>query len=179
MFDADKCALILIDIQGKLADVMTDKETTFNNIEKLIKGAQTLEVPIIWVEQIPEKMGPTIGQLSTHLSDLTPIAKTAFSCFGDDVFKEKLSSLGVNQTILVGIESHVCVYQTAADLVAAKYEVQVVADAVSSRTADNRQIGINRMRSLGAEIASTEMILFELLRKSDNPKFRDIARLIK
>lgn len=179
MFDTQNSVLILVDIQGKLAQLMHEKASLFSNIEILVKSAKALDLPVIWVEQIPEKMGPTIEQISTHLSDMTPVSKTSFSCYGDTVFKSRLAALERKQLIVVGIEAHVCVFQTVADMVEAGYDVQVVADAISSRTDANKQIAINRMRSLGAEITSTEMLLFELLENSDHPHFREISRHIR
>jgi nicotinamidase-related amidase len=103
----------------------------------------------------------------------------SFSCCGAPAFNEELSKLGRKQLLVAGIESHICVYQTVADLLRSGYEVEVVADAVSSRTPENRQLGLSRMKDLGARLTSTEMSLFELLRVAGTPVFKEISKLVK
>lgn len=179
MFEIVKSVLVLVDIQGKLAEAMYAKETLLINLERMINSALSLEIPILWVEQIPEKMGPTVERVASLLPDRVPISKTAFSCYGEQRFVEQLNLLGKTQIIVTGIEAHVCVYQTAMDLVDAGYEVQVVADAVSSRTLENKQIALARMAAGGVQITSAEMILFELLKDSTHPRFRAVSRHIK
>ncbi|OQA34141.1 MAG: Vibriobactin-specific isochorismatase [Betaproteobacteria bacterium ADurb.Bin341] len=179
MFTQQESALVLIDIQGKLAESMQEREALFDNLVRLTRSAALLQLPILWVEQSPEKMGRTIAPLAELLSGHEAIAKTSFSCCGEPAFMQALKQSGRRQLILTGIECHVCVFQTAANLLAAGYEVQTVADAVSSRTLANRQIGLERMRALGAQITSTEMLLFELMKTANHPQFRDIAKLVR
>ena len=179
MFTVNNALLLVIDIQGQLAYRMRDKDKLFAHLEGMIKGAEILDVPILWTEQAPEKIGPTVPEVSVFLSHLTPITKTSFSCCGERKFLDALNRAKRRQIIVVGIETHVCVYQTVADLLHLKYEVQVVTDAVSSRTAENRDMGLERIRECGAGLTTTEMILCELLQKAEGEKFKEILQLIK
>jgi len=171
--------LVLIDVQGKLAEVMHAREKLYDNLCRLIRGCRALNIPIIWMEQIPEKMGATIEPIRELLPDLTPIAKTSFSCCGEPAFTAELDSLGRKSVLLAGIETHVCVYQTAADLTANGYSVEVVSDATSSRTPENRSTGLERIRLCGAAATSVEMVLFELMNSAEHPAFREILRIVK
>jgi nicotinamidase-related amidase len=171
--------LVLIDVQGKLAQLMHDKERLFVNLQIVVKGARLLGVPILWCEQNPRALGPTIPELVENLSGLSPIEKMNFSCCGDPAFDAALHKVQRSQTILCGIESHVCVYQTAADLKDKGFEVAVVADAVSSRSPDNRQIALSRMQSEGICLTSTEMLLFEWMKTAKHGQFKDIAKLVR
>ncbi len=179
MLNQNDCCLVVVDVQGKLAQLMHDKETLFKNIRILIQAAKILEIPILWCEQVPAALGSTIPEIAELLSDNQPIDKSSFSCCGCEEFNGKLKSLGRQQVIICGIETHVCVYQTAADLLANNYEVDVIADAVSSRTLSNKEIGLKRIASEGAKISSTETALFEILRTAKHPQFRQIAKLVK
>jgi len=175
----ESAALVVVDVQGKLASLMHDREQFYSNLQILARGARILELPIYWLEQYPEGLGPTIPEMSELLTDLEPMSKVCFSGCGLDEFAEKLRSGGRQQILVCGLETHICVYQTVRDLLADGYHVQVVADAVSSRTAGNRQIGLDRMARLGAHLTSVEMALFELLGKAGTPPFKEIARLVK
>ena len=179
MFEINKTILIIIDVQGKLAGLVHDKEKIYKNISALIKAAQLLSIPIIYTEQVPEKIGKTIPEIADLLTGQKPLIKSSFSCCGNKEFVSKLKALNCKQLVVVGIETHVCVYQTIADLLDLKYEVQVVADAVSSRTLENSKIALKQMRKLGADITSTEMIICELMKTSEHKKFRDVIKLIK
>jgi len=188
MLDIQNCCLVVVDVQGKLAQLMHNKESLFKNIEILIKAAKILNIPILWCQQCPQFLGPTIPQIAELLSGVEPpnvlvgggpINKASFSCCGSDQFNDKLLALGPRQILLCGIESHVCIYQTAIDLLHKGFSVEVIADAVSSRTPENKQIAITKMSAEGAKITSTEMALFELLKTADHPHFREIAKLVK
>jgi nicotinamidase-related amidase len=171
--------LIIIDIQGNLAQAMYDKENLFTNNVKMIQGFKALNLPILFTEQIPQKLGQTIPQIAAQLEGINPIAKTSFSCWDEMNFKEKLEGLNRRHIVLTGIECHVCVYQTTIDLISHGYNVHLVADAVSSRTPENRQIGIDAIKSAGAKITSTEMVLFELLRTAADPKAKELFKIVK
>ena len=179
MLQVDKCALVVIDIQGKLAQLMYRKDALFENAQKLIKGVQVLEIPIIVTEQYPQGLGPTIPEISTLFTDFKPLPKVAFSCCGDEGFQKELLAVDRPQILVCGIETHVCVYQTTVDLLASGYEVEVVADVVSSRTAENREISLQRMRDEGAGITSVEMALFELMKAAEGPKFKAVSKIVK
>lgn len=171
--------LFVIDVQGTLAGLMHQKEKLFNNIQILIRAAGLLEIPVLWTEQSPAKLGATVPVIAQWLDGRYPIPKTSFSCCTEDPFLRALISLKRRQCILAGIEAHVCVYQTAADLAGLRYDVHVASDAVSSRTTENKQIGLERIRSCGGVISSVETILFELLKTAEHEKFKEIASLVK
>ncbi|MHC4573701.1 MAG: hydrolase [Planctomycetota bacterium] len=179
MLDTGKCCLVVVDVQGKLARLMHDKQALFENIRILIKSARILDIPIVWCQQCPDALGPTVPELAELLADQEPVNKSCFSCCGEEQFKIKLGDLGRRQVLLCGIEAHVCIYQTAVDLLGVEYEVGVIADAVSSRTFEDKQIALGRMQAEGAKISSTEMALFELLGTAEHPQFRQVAKLMK
>jgi len=171
--------LVVVDVQGKLAQLMHDKDALFATLRQIIGGVKALNLPILWCEQVPDKMGPTIPEVAALLAGLHPIAKHAFSCWGDERFRSDAQSLQRKQVLLVGIEVHVCVYQTAMEMVKAGFEVQVVADACSSRTPENKLLGLERIREAGAGLTCTETCLMELLRDANAPEFKDVLKLIK
>lgn len=179
MLEIDQCCLVVVDIQGKLAQLMVNKETLFQNARILIQAARILDIPILWCQQAPQSLGPTVPEIAELLAGVEPIDKTSFSCAGHEPFNVKLESLARKQVVLCGIETHVCIYQTAMDLLAQDYEVTVVADAVSSRTPENRQVALARLAAKGVAVACTEMVLFELLKTAQHPQFKPIARLVK
>lgn len=179
MLDIEKCSLVVVDVQGKLAQLMYGRQALFKNIQILIKAAKILDIPILWSQQCPASLGPTVPQIADSLADNQSIDKTSFSCCGDEQFISKLNSLNRQQPLLCGIETHICIYQTAVDLYNEGYQVSVVADAVSSRTLDNKQTAISKMQTIGINIYSTEMALFELLKTADHPHFKQIAKLVK
>jgi nicotinamidase-related amidase len=179
MLSRAAAVLVIIDIQGNLAQAMYDKENLFTNAVKLIKGSKVFNLPIIFTEQTPQKLGQTIPQIAAELDGIKPIAKETFSCWADIHFREQLDALSRRHVVLLGIESHVCVYQTALDLIQNGYSIHLVADAVSSRTKENREIGVDAMKSAGAHLASTEMVLFELLCTAADPKFKEIFKIVK
>ena len=171
--------LVIIDIQGKLSQIVHESERVLYNSRIMIEGCRLLGIPIVWLEQLPEKLGATHPSIAEVLTGLSPIAKSCFSAYANASFVEQLESNNRKQVVLIGIETHICVYQTAVDLLRNGYEVFVVADAVSSRTAANKAIGIEMIRHEGAKILSTEAVLFALMRTAEHPKFRDIAKLVK
>jgi nicotinamidase-related amidase len=179
MISRGAAVLIVIDIQGSLFQAMQEKENLLINASKVIRGAKILNLPVIATEQIPEKLGHIITDLAPELNDIQPVAKESFSCWGNSDFRKKLEFSGRREAIIMGIESHVCVYQTALDLLNNRYAVHVVTDAVSSRTKENRDIGLNAMKSAGAYLTSAEMVLFELLQTAGAAEFRDIHKIVK
>ncbi len=179
MLKLDDTALVVIDVQDKLAQLMHNRTELFKNLRLMIQGAQVLGIPILVTEQYPKGLGPTVPEVSELLRGIQPITKNAFSCCGERAFMLALEPLGRRQILLTGIETHVCVHQTALDLLGAGYAVQVIADAVSSRTAENRHIGLAKMRDAGVVITSTETALFELIRVAEGPLFKQISKLVK
>lgn len=175
----DDSVFLLIDTQGKLAHSMYMKDTLFNNMKKLVKGMRALEIPILWAEQNPKGLGSTVQEIAELLPDLQPIPKCSFSCYRNQEFRQALEALGRHSVLVAGIETHVCVYQTVRDLRKAKYDVQLVADAVSSRTSDNKHIGLEKCREVGASLTSVETVLFELLEVAEGDRFKQILDVIK
>lgn len=179
MLKSDNAVMVIVDVQGKLATLMKDADKLFDNLVRMTKGAKVLGIPIIWNEQVPEKLGATIAPLKEVLTDNTPLPKVSFSCCGNPAFMEKLIATGRKQVILVGIETHICVYQTALDLIRNGYEVHLVVDAVSSRYKSNRRTGIERIKDAGAILTTVEMSLFEMLGRAEGEQFREISRIVK
>jgi nicotinamidase-related amidase len=179
MLKTENVVLLIVDMQGNLAHAMHGKELLFKNVQKLIKGIQVLRIPVLWVEQNPQGLGPTIPEIADLLSDVQPISKMSFSCCGNDPFVQALKALNRNQVLIAGIEAHVCVYQTAIALVDSGYEVQVVSDAVSSRNMENREIGLQKMRDSGVGLTGVETALFEILKVAEGDRFREILKILK
>jgi nicotinamidase-related amidase len=179
MITTEDTALILVDVQGNLAQSMHNKEGLSENLKRMVKGAQLLGVPILWTEQNPDGLGPTMPEIAELLPNQNPVSKFSFSCCGSEQFMKELKALNRQNILIVGMEAHVCVYQTAADLVNLNYDVQVVADAVASRTLENKQIGLEKSKEAGAGITSTEIALFELLKIAKGDKFKEIIKIVK
>jgi nicotinamidase-related amidase len=175
----ESSALLIIDLQEKILPVIRNVDIVIENTIKLIKGFKTLNLPIYFTEQYPKGLGPTSSKILTELQGYKALQKMSFSCFGaEDLFNE-LRSRKIHQIIVSGVETHVCVQQTVLDLLANDFQVNVAADAVSSRREFDFQIALERMRTLGAEITTTESILFELLEVCGTPEFKEISRIVK
>ncbi|MEW6411821.1 MAG: hydrolase [Candidatus Zixiibacteriota bacterium] len=179
MLRKEDAVLVVIDIQGRLATLMQRQEALFANVIRMIKGAGVLGVPVIWTEQLPDKLGRTAPEITAALEGIAPLVKKTFSCCGDRNFLAQLKTLKRKQLLLTGIETHICVYQTAMDLRKDGYEVYVVRDAVSSRIEDNYQLGLERMKDAGAIMTSVEMSLFEMLTVAEGDLFKQIIQIVK
>lgn len=174
-----KAALAVIDIQERLLPAIFEGERVVQNTLRLIKGARALQIPLLVTEQYKKGLGATTPEIAAEIAGFTQMEKIAFSACGAADFEEALKAKKVSDVILCGIEAHVCVSQTCLDLMDNGFRVFVVADAISSRTAANQRIGIERMRDAGAVIVSAEMILFELLEKAGTEEFKQILTLVK
>lgn len=179
MLTPDNTVFLLVDVQGKLAHSMFARDDLFSNLKKLVKGVRVLEVPILWAEQNPKGLGPTVPEIAGLLTDLQAIPKYSFSCYKNKDIRQALEALNRRNVLVAGIETHVCVYQTIRDLNKAAYHSQIVADAVSSRTSENKQIGLEKCKSTGADITSVETVLFELLGVAEGEKFKKIIDIVK
>ena len=179
MIETQRSCLVLIDVQEKLAAVMNGREEMIRNCSILLQAARALAIPILWCQQVPHALGQTAEELRAHLEGCEPINKSSFSCCGEPAFVEALENTGAQTAILCGIETHVCVYQTAAGLMQRGLKVHVAADAVTSRTEENKQTALVRMAHEEITVTSTEMLLFEILRDARHPQFKTIAKLIK
>jgi isochorismate hydrolase len=158
---------------------MHEKERVLRQAQILARGLALLNVPTVVTEQYRQGLGPTVPELARLVADFAPIEKLAFSAWAAEGVLSAARVRGAAQVILCGIETHVCVLQTCLDLRTEGLEVFVVADAVSSRTSENHCLGLERMRQAGAVIASTEMILFELLERAGTEEFKKVLPLVK
>lgn len=179
MMESENTLFVFIDVQGKLAEMMHDKDNLFDNLRRVIHGVHALKLPVIWTEQNPDKVGRTVPEFARMLHPARPLPKMTFSCCGSDSFMTLLERVDRKQIVLAGIETHVCVYQTARDLMERGYDVEVLADAVSSRTAQNKQFGLDIIRACGAGLTTVESLLFELMRTAEHPAFKTILEAIK
>lgn len=170
---------ILIDVQERLTPVINNHEEIVNNIKTLIQGLKLLDIPLIANEQYPKGLGHTIPALKEVLGDTPIFEKVVFSSCDDEAALGAICANNRNHVIVFGVETHVCVLQTVMDLLDKGFMPVVVADAVSSRAAQNKAIALERMKHAGAIIASTEMVLFELCRSAKNPVFKEISNLVK
>ncbi len=178
---AEECALIVIDIQKKLLPPIFEKERVVRNTQLLIRLAGILKIPAIMTTQYSAGLGETVEEVASLLPQTKAIDKQMFSCFGSDVFCSMLKRLPGNRNtvLLCGMESHICVAQTALAALREGYLVHIASDAVSSRTEWNWKIGLERMKSAGSVISSTEMIIYELLRASGTAAFKEMLQHLK
>jgi nicotinamidase-related amidase len=179
MLTVENSLLVVIDIQGTLAQKMHDKPFFIENLKKMIKGAHILDVPLLITEQIPQKLGPTLPEIAALFPDFQPIPKASFSCCGEPEFMKKFNAIVRKQILLTGIEAHVCVYQTAIELQSLGYEVHLLTDCVSSRTGENKLTAIERMKTEGIKLTTAEMALFELMKVAEGDKFREMVKVVK
>ena len=179
--DANQCALVVIDIQEKLLPAMQRRDELLRNCRLLIRLAGILEIPVLLTTQYVRGLGGTVPEIAELLPDVTPIDKMEFGCFGRDEFRTKLHELPGQRTtlLLCGMESHICVMQTALGGLESGYLVHVASDAVTSRTDWNWRLGLERMESAGCVISSTEMMMYELLRRSGSAHFKEMLQYIK
>jgi nicotinamidase-related amidase len=168
--------LLLIDLQQRLVPVIHDNETMVARAVRLGEAAQLLGVPIVATEQYPAGLGPTVAPLAAYPQ--TVLSKTTFSATGDPGFAQLLPARA-SQIVLAGCETHVCVLQTALGLLASGHRVIMAADAIGSRDPADRAAGMDRARHNGAEILTSEMVLFEWLQDAQHPKFREVQKLLK
>src|SRR6266852_7306785 len=178
--EADQCALVVVDIQEKLLPPIFQKEQLVRNSQLLIRLAGVLKIPTIATTQYTKGLGNTVADIQSLLPE-QGIDKQVFSCFGSDVFCSMLKRLPGrrNTVVLCGMESHICVMQTALGALRDGYLVHVASDAISSRTEWNWKIGLERMRDAGAIISSTEMMVYELMRSSGTSEFKELLPYIK
>lgn len=172
-------ALLIIDLQEKILPVILNSESVLANVVKLIKGFKVLGLPIFFTEQYPKGLGPTTELIARELEGIKPIQKMSFSCFGAENLFDEIFGKNVSQVVVAGVESHVCVQQTVLDLLANNLQVNIAADAVSSRKEIDYKIALERMRSNGAEITTSESVLFELLNVCGTEQFKAISKIVK
>ncbi len=179
MLAKNHALLHIIDVQERLFNVMHNKEALKDNMVKFLKGVQVMKLPVLWMEQYPQGLGQTIPELKNLLGNQKPMEKMCFSSCRRPEFIEELRLQGRNQILVMGIEAHVCVYQTVLGLINRGFDVRVIADAISSRTEKNYEFGLRAMEAQGAKITTVEMALFELLEEAGSDEFKQISRIIK
>lgn len=179
MLNTNDTLLVVVDVQDRLLGSMPDRSGLVDQIVRLARGCAELGVPILLTEQIPEKLGATETSVAAACGPMKPIEKKTFSCMGEPAFASAVASADRKNVIVCGIETHVCVIQTARDLMTAGYRVEIVADAVASRTEMNRSLALDRACQEGAKRTSVEMVLFELLQVAEGDSFRSILKLVK
>jgi isochorismate hydrolase len=176
LLNRDDCVLIVIDIQDKLLPQIAHRERLVNNTMKLIKFAKIINIPIIVTEQ--EKLGFTMPKLMDEMEGIHPIRKIHYSCFGCEEFVEELKKIGRKTLIITGMETHICVLQTALQALP-EFKVHVVSDAVSCRFGINWEMGLQRLHDCGVVISTTEMVIFELLRRAGTDEFILALKLVR
>lgn len=177
--DPAQAALVIIDMQGRLAEVVDQSASITSETVRMIHGARLFELPLFWLEQIPDKLGHTTAAIAEALTGTEVISKHSFSAWREPVFAQRLRDCGRNQIILAGMESHVCVYQTGMDLLLAGYQVFTLTDCISARAPTNRQLGLRRLEQAGAVATSVEMALFELQGEAHGDRFRKMIQLVR
>jgi nicotinamidase-related amidase len=179
MLNLSDAVLIVVDVQGKLARVVENSDNVIGQIQKLVKGMLALEIPIILTAQVPEKLGGTIEEIAALLPDHEQISRTSFSVFRSIEMLNRLAELKRTQIILCGFETHICLYQSALDLMNSDYEVYLVVDGTSSRHGVDKDTALIRVDSEGGKLTTVEMTLYELMRDARHPAFKAVARIIK
>jgi nicotinamidase-related amidase len=177
--ERERAALVVVDVQEAFRPAVLDFDAVVASVATLIAGADALGLPVLVTEQYPKGLGHTVPELAEQLDGVEPIEKVCFSAAGSADFNAALAATGRDQVLLCGIESHVCVNQTADDLIGRGLEVHVARDAVTSRSEQNRELGLHKMERGGAVVTSVETALFELLGAAGTPEFKEIQRLVK
>lgn len=178
LVERDRSQLLMVDIQERLLPAMSDPVLVVKNGGRLLEAARILAVPVVVSEQYPAGLGRTVPELANLAPANAVHEKMEFSCFANAGLRAALSG-AEKQTIIFGIEAHVCVLQTALEMAADSRDVTIVVDAIGSRVADSKEIALRRLQDAGVQLATTEMILFEWLRRAGTPEFKTVSRLIR
>ncbi|MBU0483321.1 MAG: isochorismatase family protein [Proteobacteria bacterium] len=175
------CAILVVDIQDRLMRVIDRGDALVKNAVLLLKTANVLKIPVLATTQYVERIGQLLPEITQELNKLTPLDKMEFDCLANGEIRAEIKKLPrtINTLIVCGVETHICVYQTVVGSILAGYRVWVAADAVSSRTAENYLNGLARIREIGGVVASTEMIIYDLLGKAGTPEFKALLPSLK
>ncbi len=176
---SEEAALLVVDIQDRLAVVMEEKDKVVKNTRNLIELAKLFNMPVILTEQYPRGLGPTVSEVKEALAVYAPIEKTSFDCCGQGDFIDVIRNVNRRKIIVSGMETHVCVLQTVLSLIKEGYEIHLASDAICSRDAGNKRIALDLMASAGAIVTCTETVLFQILKKAGTEEFKAIVKLIK
>lgn len=177
--DESDCALLIVDVQSKLLDKINNKNEIIANINKAKSAFNILNLPILISEQYPKGLGKTEKSILNDVNNYSKIEKTSFSCFRSEDFCKKLKVSNKSQIIICGIETHICIFQTAYDLSNGNYNIFVLSDCVSSINYNNHIEGLNRLRQANIKIINTEMLIFDILKDSKHKNFKELSSLIK
>ncbi|MFI5402405.1 MAG: hydrolase [Planctomycetota bacterium] len=178
--EKQRVALLLIDMQERFRDLIDGMAGVVAQCSRLVRFCDRLGIPVVVTEQYPAALGRTLAELAAVLpKGAAPIEKTTFSCGGDEGFRRAVAGVKREQWVLCGIEAHVCVCQTALDLVRDGRQVALAADATSSRRPRDRDLALARMRDSGVEVTSTEMVLFEILRQAGTADVKSVAPILQ
>ncbi len=175
----DDCVLLLVDIQETMLNLCENGDKVVNNARALIEIAQLHDIPIIFSEHNAEKLGGFMPALVERVANPVVLNKTEFSCLDNRAMAEVLLNTGRRTLLVAGIEAHVCVFRSAAHALRLGYRVHVAADAVTSRSRLNWEVGLRRLEAAGGVVSSTEMIIFELLKEAGTERFRQALPLLK
>ena len=176
----DNTLLVIVDVQQKLMNVMSNSSSCLAKVKLLADALNLMDVPCIVTEQYPKGLGPTVDEIKSVLKDSTPfVEKSAFSCCGADEFNSRVQEFERKNIIICGVESHVCVLQTAINLKQKGYNVYLAADAVSSRNENDKAYALDFLRQSGVAVLSTESLIFALLKDSKHPSFKAVSALLK
>ncbi len=178
ILDTNSTAILLIDLQEKLVNVIPNNKSLVSNVKKIVDTSILLNLSIYITEQNPEKLGKTIPVIPSE-ANYKKYSKSSFSCIEClDLIKD-LNKKNIKNILMCGLESHICIFQSAMDLLRSNFNIYIISDAISSRSQNNHQISMARLRDLGAIISTVEMAIFELCRSSKNKNFREISQIIK
>lgn len=179
MLQKENTGLLIIDVQGKLARLVHQSEQMITQISKLIRGCKVLNIPIVWLEQYPQGLGETVSELKVLLEGNQPLEKFSFNAGDDKRIIQTIKESGRKQWLICGIEAHICVYQSAIGLQNNNYDIEVVTDCISSRTEESLTFAIQKLQSKNIGLTQVEMCLYELVKNSKMPVFKDILSIIK
>jgi len=171
--------LVVVDVQEKLLPAIHDFTSVLDRSVKMVQAAQTLEVPIVFTQQYSKGLGATHAALTALIPEFAFFEKTVFNCFGAEGFAKQLAQLNAETLVIIGIEAHICVCQTALEALQRGFGVHVVTDAVGSRTPLNKGIGLERIRQAGGIITGTELTIYEWIERADSEAFRKMLPLLK
>jgi len=176
----ERTVIVAVDLQDRLLPAIADRERVVSNTVLILRLAEVLGLPVVLTTQYRKGLGETVAEIRAAAPGIEPLDKTSFGCFQDGAFLERLTALGSrDQLVVTGVESHICVAQTVLGALEKSFQAHVVSDAVGSRTAENREVGLRRMERAGALISSAEMCVYELLGRSDSPAFKKMLPYLK
>ncbi len=178
-FKREDSIIVVVDVQESLAVTMEDRDLIVNNITKLVKAVKVLDIPVVITEQYPKGLGKTVEEISKLFDDFKPLEKISFSCCGEQKFLDKIKESGKKNVILTGMETHICVLQTALDLLDVGYTVGIVEDAVCSYRIEDMDTAIARLTGEGVVSVTTEMIIYEFLIKAGTAEFKALLPVLE